>query len=174
MNSQDSSESLATELEKRLGEMIGEAAEKKAAEKDLVRWIKKEFLIPETKNDLKLQGRLDLQPYQEDTLREALSRDRHGKFKYSIIVWSDIKKSIKSTIAASVNLARAWHTEWGEYYVIANDLKQADSRVAKYIRRAIELNPKLRRIAKTVGYTTKLPSSSFIEAIPIDPTGEAG
>lgn len=107
-------------------------------------------------------------------LREALSRDENGKFKYSIIVWSDIKKSIKSTIAAAVNLARAWHTEWGEYYVIANDLKQADSRVAKYIRRAIELNPKLRKVARNVGYTTKLPSNSFIEAIPIDPTGEAG
>lgn len=136
--------------------------------------MKREFLIPETKNDPKLKGRLDLQPYQEDTLREALSRDENGKFKYSIIVWSDIKKSIKSTIAAAVNLARAWHTEWGEYYIIANDLKQADSRVSKYVRRAIELNPKLRRVARNVGYTTKLPSNSFIEAIPIDPSGEAG
>jgi phage terminase large subunit-like protein len=174
MNSQGSSENLATELQRRMGEMIGEAAEKKAAQKDLVSWIKKEFWIPETKNDPKLKGHLQLQPYQEDVIREALSRDENGKFKYSIIVWSDIKKSIKSTIAAAVNLARAWHSEYGEYYVIANDLKQADSRVAKYIRRAIELNPKLRREAKTVGYTTRLPSRSFIEAIPIDPTGEAG
>lgn len=155
-------------------QMIEDQAEKAEGKSDLVKWIKKEFYIPETKNHPKLKGRLDLQPYQEDVLREALSRDEKGKFKYSIIVWSDIKKSIKSTLAAAVNLARAWHTEWGEYYVIANDLKQADSRVAKYIRRAIELNPRLRKIAKTVGYTTKLPSRSFIEAIPIDPTGEAG
>lgn len=58
--------------------------------------------------------------------------------------------------------------------MIANDLKQADSRVAKYLRRSIELNPNTKKIARTVGYTTKLPSFSFIEAIPIDPTGEAG
>lgn len=139
-----------------------------------MKWIEKEFWIPETKNDPRLRGHLDLQPYQRDTLYEALSRNEQGKLKYSIIVWSDIKKSIKSTIAGAVNLARAWHSEWGEFMVIANDLKQADSRVAKYIRRAIELNPKLRKQAKIVGYTTKLPSNSFIEAIPIDPSGEAG
>ena len=154
--------------------MIGEETEKAENRTDLIKWIKKEFYIPETKNDPVLKGRIGLQQYQEDALREALSKREDGNYKYSIILWSDIKKSIKSTIAAAVNLARAWHTEWGEFFIIANDLKQADSRVAKYLRRAIELNPKFKKIAKTVGYTTRVPSRSFIEAIPIDPTGEAG
>jgi hypothetical protein len=58
--------------------------------------------------------------------------------------------------------------------VVANDLKQADSRVAHYIRRAIQLNPKLRDKFKINGYRITSPTGSFIEAIPIDPSGEAG
>lgn len=121
-----------------------------------------------------MKGRIGLEPYQEATLREILSTDENGNFKYSIVVWSDIKKSYKSTIAAAVNLARAWHAEWSEHYIIANDLKQADSRVAMYLRRAVQLNPALAKRVKTPGYRINLPSNSFIEAIPIDPSGEAG
>lgn len=107
-------------------------------------------------------------------MREALTPDENGLFKYSIIVWSDIKKSGKSTIAAAVNMARSWHTEWGEFYVVANDLKQADSRVAHYLRRGVELNPNIRKKVHIRGYRMNMPSGSYIEAIPIDPSGEAG
>lgn len=141
---------------------------------DLVKWIEKNFFIPETRDNPKLRGRIQLVQYQKDVLREALSRDEKGNFKYSIIVWSDIKKSAKSTIAAAVNLARARHQEWGEYYIIANDLKQADSRVAHYLRRAVQLNETLAKDTRSVGYKTTCPNGSFIEAIPIDPSGEAG
>lgn len=137
-------------------------------------WIEKEFLIPETRNDPKLRGRIPLVQYQKDVIREIFSRDENGKLKYSIVIWSDIKKSAKSTIAAAINLYRAEHTEWLEAYVIANDLKQADSRVAHYIRRAIQLNPKLNSKYRINGYRVTAPSGSFIEAIPIDPSGEAG
>ena len=121
-----------------------------------------------------MKGRIGLEDYQRDALREALSRDESGNFKYSIIVWSDIKKSYKSTIAAAVNLYRALHTEWGECYIVANDLKQANSRVAHYLRRAIQLNPEMNRRYKMVGYRIDVPTGSYIEAIPIDPSGEAG
>lgn len=114
-----------------------------------------------------------LQEYQRDALTEALSKDENGNYKYSLIVWSDIKKSAKSSIAAAVNLYRAMYTEFGEFYVIANDLKQANSRVAQYIRRAIQLNPKMHKW-KQHGYSITSPSGSIIEAIPIDPSGEAG
>lgn len=139
-----------------------------------MKWIKRNFYIPETRNDPKLRGRIGLQPYQEDVLREIFSTDEKGNFKYSIIVWSDIKKSAKSTICAAINLARAWHTEWGEFYIVANDLKQADSRVAHYLRRAIQLNENIKKVCRVVGYRTTLPNGAFIEAIPIDPSGEAG
>jgi len=139
-----------------------------------VSWIENNFYIPETRNDPHLNGRIGLQPYQRDTLNEALTPDENGRYKYSIIVWSDIKKSAKSTIAAAMTLYRATFTEFGEFYVIANDLKQADSRVAHYIRRAVELNPKMRKKYKQLGYRTTAPGGSYIEAIPIDPSGEAG
>mgnify|MGYP006935472212 CR=1 FL=1 len=149
-------------------------AAEKLETKDPVEWMEREFYIPETRNDPVLRGRIGLQPYQKDALREAFSTDSNGNFKYSIIVWSDIKKSGKSTIGAAVNLFRAEYTEWGEFYVVANDLKQADSRVAHYIRRAIQLNPRMRDSYRTQGYRTIAPNGSYIEAIPIDPSGEAG
>jgi hypothetical protein len=131
-------------------------------------------MIPETRNDPYAHGRIILQPYQRDVLNEILTPDEHGRYKYSLVVWSDIKKSIKSTIAAAVNLYRASFTEFGEFYIIANDLKQADSRVAHYVRRAIELNPEMKQKYKQQGYRITTPQGSFIEAIPIDPSGEAG
>lgn len=139
-----------------------------------VDWIEREFRIPETKNDPVVRGRIQLMEYQKDAIREALSRDEKGNYKYSLIVWSDIKKSAKSTIAAAVNLYRAHWTDWGEFYVIANDLKQADSRVNYYLRRAISMNPRIDKKYRRLGYRTTAPTGSFIEAIPIDPSGEAG
>ncbi len=154
--------------------MIGEQTKRSEGRKDLVDWIKRNFYIPETKHDPVLKGRIGLQKYQEDVLREILTTDENGNYKYSIVVWSDIKKSGKSTIAAAVNFAIATHSEFGELYVIANDLKQADSRVAHYLRRNIQLNDKHKKSCKMTGYKIVVPSGSYIEAIPIDPSGEAG
>lgn len=136
---------------------------------DPVDWILENFRIPETPD-----RRLVLHPYQEACLREALRVDDQGLFIYSIVLWSDIKKSIKSTLAAAVVLWRAYHTEWGQLLIVANDLKQADSRVGYYLRRAIELHPIMRDEIKVRNYHIKLPNQTTIEAIPIDPTGEAG
>ena len=174
MNSQGSSETLAITLQKEIQKKLGSMTSEVEGKKDLVQWIKRNFYIPETKNDPDLRGRIDLVQYQEDVLREILTPDERGLFKYSTIVWSDIKKSWKSTIAAAVNFARAWHSEWGEYYIIANDLKQADSRVAHYLRRNVQLNPEVKKVTRIHGYKTTLPSGSFLEAVPIDPSGEAG
>lgn len=164
---------ILTQIHTQFSKGINQAIEKLDIP-DPIKWIEKNFYIPETRKDPRLQGRLELQPYQRDTLREALSTDERGDYKYDIIVWSDIKKSIKSTIAAAVNLYRAHFTEFGEYYVVANDLKQADSRVNYYLRRALQLNPKLGKDYQRLGYRTTAPSGSYIEAIPIDPSGEAG
>lgn len=154
--------------------MMREATEQAEAKRDLVTWIKRNFFIPETKNDPILKGRIGLEQYQEDVLREILTPDENGNYKYSIVVWSDVKKSHKSSIAAAVNLARATFADWGEFYIVANDLKQAFSRVSMYIRRAIDLNPAMRKKYKSVGYRVEAPSRSFMESIPIDPGGEAG
>lgn len=132
-------------------------------------WIEENYWIPETR------GPIVLLPYQRDALREALSRDENGLFKYSTVVWSDCKKSAKSSIAAAVAMYFAMHAEWGEIYIIANDLKQADSRVAMYFRRAFELNPAMNKVYRQRGYRmTIIENNAIVEAIPIDPSGEAG
>lgn len=138
---------------------------------DPVRWMLTHFRVPETPDH-----HLILSPYQVAVLRLALTVDENGNFPYSLILWSDIKKSIKSTIAAAVVLWRAFNTPWGSIKIVANDLKQADSRVAFYARRAIELNPEMRKVCrvKPSGYQIDLPNRCRIEAIPIDPEGEAG
>jgi phage terminase large subunit-like protein len=127
-------------------------------------------------DDPTLQGRIYLEPYQKDTLREAFRKDpRTGLYVYSIIIWSDIKKSIKSCIAAGGSLYIADNTRWAENYHIANDLKQADERVGYYARRAISLSPYLKKRFRTRGYQILHKSNgSRIQSIPIDPEGEAG
>jgi phage terminase large subunit-like protein len=118
---------------------------------------------------------IDLQPYQIDCLNEALSVDEEGNFKYSTIMWGDIKKSAKSSIAAAVALWMADRQDWAEIYLIASDLKQVETRVAKYARRAIGYSPYLKDKYKTRGKSIYgVYNHSDVQAIPIDPEGEAG
>ena len=139
---------------------------------DPVGWIQTEFYIPENKDKDKLA--VQLEPYQQAVLQQALRRDENGHFAYSLVLWSDLKKSAKSVIAAAVVLWLAWHHEWEHCRVVGNDLKQANSRTFFYITRAIELNPRLKAVCKVKQYHIELPNHSQIEAIPVDPAGEAG
>lgn len=137
-------------------------------------WIETYFYIPETK------GPVRLAPYQRWCLERCFPTGIEQQLPYSTIVWSDLKKSLKSTIAAAVVLYWADTFEWSSCKIIANDIKQADSRVGFYIRRAIQLNPvyflEQRRVKiKPSGYLIEFQSNhSRIEAVPIDPDGEAG
>jgi len=139
---------------------------------DVIDWIQAEFYIPEMKGAA--NPAMPLAPYQQAVLREAHRRDASSRFAYDLVLWSDIKKSIKSSIAAAVILFRALHTSYGSFKIVANDLKQADSRVFYYIRRALELNPALGNQAVLRNYRITLANRSVIEAIPVDPKGEAG
>ena len=131
-------------------------------------WIKKEFYIPE------LNGPIEIEKYQEKFIREAYRKDASGNYVYNIVLLSDVKKSAKSTICAAVALERMSAIEWGSCKIIGNDIKQADSRTAYYARRAVQLNPKLQDQINIKQYKIELNNHSIIEAIPIDPTGEAG
>jgi hypothetical protein len=135
---------------------------------DPLNWILNNVYIPE------IHGLIKLAPYQKWCLQEALALEPDGSFRYSTIVWSDIKKSIKSVIAASVALWRAMSTPWGSVIMVANDLKQADTRCGYYLRRSIELNPELHKTCNIKNYRIDFPNRAFIESVPIDPTGEAG
>ncbi len=107
-------------------------------------------------------------------LRKALTREDDGNFPYSLVLWSDLKKSAKSTIAGAVVLWLAWHHEWETCRVVANDLKQASSRTFYYITRAIALNDRLKAVCRVKNYHIDLPNHTTIDAIPVDPKGEAG
>ncbi len=140
---------------------------------DPVGWILEHFRIP---FDERPDGRLILADYQRKALEIALSRDENGLFKYSLVLWSDIKKSIKSVIAAGVTLWSAWHTAYSQNYIVANTREQADSRVSFYLRRCIELNPNFSKQCEVnrSNYTITLPNRAFIKAIAVNAAGEAG
>lgn len=143
-------------------------ASTKYIDPDPVHWIQTHFYIPET------NGPMILYPFHIAGLREALATDEAGNYHYSTVVWSAIKKSAKSSIAAAVALWVAWQRPWSTIKIIANDLKQADSRVFFYIRRCLTLNKAMGAQVNIRNYHISLPNHSTIEAIPIDPKGEAG
>lgn len=129
-----------------------------------------EMYIPETPG-----VPMTLADEQYNVLREMSSRDDAG-FKYSTWLFSMPKKSAKTTIGAGVALWQAWRFGEGEIYIIGNDLKQADNRMAQAIRYCVEHNPRMkgRVIVTTSKYTIKLDNGTKIESIPVDPRGEAG
>lgn len=133
-----------------------------------IEWLEKHFFVPER------NGPIVFEPYHRRLLQEAYRQDENGLYVYSTIIWSDIKKSIKSTIAAAIALERARSTKWGSIKIVANDLKQAQSRVSFYLQRAIQMNPELSEVIVSKSSRTELPNHTVIEAIPIDPHGEAG
>jgi len=134
-----------------------------------VDWIQRNFYIPE------LNGPIILYPHQIAALTEALAVDSAGLFKYDLVLWSDIKKSAKSTIAGAVVLWRCVNTERGKFRIVANDLKQAASRVFEAITTCLQLNRRLGSQFTQTKYTlTHIPTGSVIEAVPVDPKGEAG
>lgn len=136
---------------------------------DPVTWLESHFYIPETNKPIVLH------PYIKSALREATRRDEGGRFIYSLVVWSDIKKSGKSCIAAGIALWMAHRPgAYGTVRLIANDKEQAESRVNFYLTRAIDLHPTMKTYIRTIQYRKILPDKTEIKAVPIDPKGEAG
>lgn len=117
-------------------------------------------------------GLIQFAPHQERIIEAALERDSLGRFRWSTVVWSCPKKSGKTRIAAMVSAWLAVHAgKYSEIYCLANDGKQSADRVLAAVKKANDLgklgwHDKLTRI--------ELPNGSFIEAVPVDPTGEAG
>lgn len=140
----------------------------KYVDPDPARWIQNNFYIKDTKAPLQL---FDCQIVP---LREALSKDERGLYRYSTVVWSAPKKNGKTLIASAVCLFFAWQRPWSTCKCIGNDAKQATGRVFLNIVQAIRLHPEWSQICKVVQNKITLPNHSVIEAVPIDPEGEAG
>lgn len=133
-------------------------------------FINAQMFIPET------GAPLQLHPRQYDVLQAMAARDDDGNFIYSTWLYSAPKKSAKTTIGAGVALWQAWRVPDGEIYIIGNDLKQADNRMAQAIRYCVEHNPYMRARVKVTSskYKIQLDNGTRIESIPVDPRGEAG
>lgn len=134
---------------------------------DVTEFIETEMYIPEMGKPMALHSE------QRDVLR-AMCHKTDGKFDYSLWMYSAPKKSIKTTIGAAVALWQGWAVPYGEVYIIGNDLKQADNRMANAIRYTLLNNPRFKNRARIVKNTIYLDNGTKIESIPVDPKGEAG
>lgn len=137
---------------------------------DVVDWMESNFYLYDT------QKLMQLHHAQQVPLREALRRNENGRYIYSTVCWSWPKKSGKSSVIAALVIYLCVHKPRASVKLIANDLKQADSRVGHYVREAIKLHPILKDTVQinASGYTITFANGSKIEMIPIDPAGEAG
>jgi phage terminase large subunit-like protein len=148
----------------------------RALASDPVSWIEMYFYVPDPRDpvtgELLPPGPMRLLAHQKRVLREALRRE-NGQFVYTTVVYSAVKKSGKTRLAAAI---AAWFAAtrdpFNEIYCMANDGKQATDRVLNAIKQCVQLNSAL-------GWTATharvlLPNGTFIEAIPCDPKGQAG
>lgn len=137
---------------------------------DPVEFIEKEMYIPETGLPMVLTE------HQKKVLRTAFQRNENGHFKYSTIVYSSTKKSAKTSISAGIALWQAYNYPYGYIIVVGNDQRQASSRLYESAKICIRLNPRMKNTVKVKpsGYRIELPNNTVIDAIPVDPGGEAG
>ena len=162
-----------TQIRRRFQEKKGIKRSTQKELPDPIEWIENNFYLYDTGQ------KMHLYECQRKPLAEALKRDPiTKKFIYNTVVWSWPKKSAKSSVIAAVADYIATHKLNGSIKLIANDLKQADSRVGYYIRENIKIAQRegLRKGIKITpsGFRITYPSGSKVECIPIDPTGEAG
>lgn len=133
---------------------------------------------------------LELYDCQTGAIREALRRDMNGNYVYDTVLWSWMKKSAKSTLVAAIADYVACTKPKARIRLIANDRKQADSRVGYYMRENIIIGARkgygtndaarrkqeFRQATKITpsGYTIEYPNGSIVEMVPVDAKGEAG
>lgn len=130
-------------------------------------YLEAEFFIPETGQPIQLHSE------QRAVLKAMSERDDKGFFRYMTWVYSAIKKHGKTAIGAGMALWQAERIPNGEIYIVGNDLKQADNRMNQAIRYCVNHNPRMKNW-RVVRNTIYLPNGTRIEAVPVDPTGEAG
>lgn len=148
------------------------AVEHKATRPDIIEWMESNFYLMDT-------GQLiTLFDFQAKAIRQAVSLDENGHYNYATVLWSWPKKSAKTSIIAGVADYIAENTPRGRIALVANDQRQADSRVGEYIRESIKIgqrNGKRRGIRITPsGYKIDYPNGARVEMLAIDPGGEAG
>jgi len=89
-----------------------------------VPWISENFIDPIAKRVI------NLEQYQRRILREALTIEDDGRSRYSLVVWSQIKKSGKTAIAGAVGAWAANSIEQpNEVTALANSQEHSAGRI---------------------------------------------
>ncbi len=138
---------------------------------DPVAFITEVLVDPETNEPFVLY------PAQVDFLRAALTLTDDGRLPAPEIVFGAPKKSGKTAMAAMCMLyvILVLAGPYGEGYVVANDLEQAQGRVFDAISKIIKASPMLRGTAKPTGKKIEFTSTgATITAIASDYAGAAG
>jgi len=90
---------------------------------DIIDWAEQSFYIPETGKPIELMG------FQKAILRYIFRLQPDGRWPFTTVVWSTVKKSGKT---AQAGLVARWAAEtWGrhgEVSCLANDFEQAQGR----------------------------------------------
>lgn len=137
-----------------------------------VEWMERNFIDPISK---KL---VELHPHQRRILRRALQMDADGRSRYYLVIWSEPKKSGKTTIAAAVGAYVANCIEApNEISCLANDKEQSAGRIYA------NMIPTLTKLGWSVPVTERSkrdrpsaygPNGSVVKAITTDYEKEAG
>jgi phage terminase large subunit-like protein len=106
--------------------------------------------------------------YQRDVLTLAYARH------YSIRLWSEVKKSGKTFLAAIIAIWEAVTNADTEIVCCANDEEQALSRVFQTVCQLIKYNPELSASAKVLANEIRFTNGSIIKAVSSDYRGQAG
>ena len=116
------------------------------------------------------------EPHQRLILDHVFDFDANGKLPYSVVVYSCVKKSGKTTLNAIVQAYWAYNIEPpNEVIVAANKRDQAIARGFKELKGYIQRNPVLEAEATSVkGNQITLRNGTTVLAIPNDFAGEAG
>lgn len=129
-------------------------------------WVDKHgFFIRDTWNNETRKwgsaGWLELLPVQRRIFDFCLQQNEEFEFKYSTFLYSTIKKSGKTLLAAALG---GWYAEvappGSEIYVIANDIEQAEGRVMRDLKyHATQRGYKVNK------YNIELPNGTIIQAL---------
>lgn len=150
---------------------------------DPVTWIGRNFYIEDPRDPYTGEqfspGPIRLHPIQKRILRAALLKV-DGLFPWSTVVFSTIKKSGKTRLAAAV---AAWYAAtqgmYNEVYCLANDGGQSADRILSAVKKAVDLAQGSGGDSVMASWVTRrthieVPNGTIIQALPCDAEGQAG
>lgn len=145
-------------------------------------WIQREFYVPDPRDPITgkfigTPGPIILAQHQCDIIDEALSKTPDGTFKYTTIVYSAPKKSGKSAVTSAIVKYMAHHYPNSYLACLANDERQANSRLYGPIFTSYRYHRQLGGTFKDESPNlgrVRLTNNTIIESVPVDAAGEAG